>query len=366
MPNFCKWIGPVGLMMLFVQQGTVASPAINEDSKQASGSKYIQLAQSTVRVGRLNKRTSGIIVGTQQGDVSCYIIFNDNQRRKYSEHASEDACDQAKKLRGRRVALRYTQEKVMADECQGSPDCTKSKMVAMVSSVRAIAASSRKHKSNFKRPSPGTSWGGKVRNGPGINYRQTDSLRKGTSIQLVERTSTIFNGYPWFKISYRDPSNGAVTIGYQWGGIICSSARTPGVHSVCPPNLSRNSGGRATARQPSLATQPRWCSALARGNPAQRTICANNARLWELDNVLTRRVTALRQRGRLNVNAQLQWIKWTRNGCGADISCLTDVYQKRIKTLSRGPTRVRRRPAARRICKSEPGCPCVNGRKVCH
>jgi len=77
-------------------------------------------------------------------------------------------------------------------------------------------------------PFPAQSWGGKVRSGPGQNYRKAASLREGEPITILEQTGQYFQDLPWFKIRYRGH------IGYHWGGIICPKGRVvPGTFQVC-------------------------------------------------------------------------------------------------------------------------------------
>jgi membrane-bound inhibitor of C-type lysozyme len=77
-------------------------------------------------------------------------------------------------------------------------------------------------------PQPGYSYGGKVRGGPGMNYRQVGSLREGDRILILNGTGAMMNGYEWFQIRYR---NGRT--GYQWGGIMCSQNPYPTIFRVC-------------------------------------------------------------------------------------------------------------------------------------
>lgn len=73
------------------------------------------------------------------------------------------------------------------------------------------------------------SWGGIVRDGPGLNFRKLANLREGDPIVLVEQTDVEMDGFPWFKITY----DGSRT-GFQWGGLICSSGRqVPGTFQQC-------------------------------------------------------------------------------------------------------------------------------------
>ncbi|MEP4031982.1 MliC family protein [Roseibium polysiphoniae] len=77
-------------------------------------------------------------------------------------------------------------------------------------------------------PQPGYSYGGKVRGGPGINYRQIGSLREGDDILILRGTGAMMNGYEWFQIRYRNSRTG-----YQWGGIMCSQNPYPTIFRVC-------------------------------------------------------------------------------------------------------------------------------------
>jgi len=77
-------------------------------------------------------------------------------------------------------------------------------------------------------PQPGYSYGGKVRSGPGMQYRQIGSLQEGNRINILNGTGVMMNGYEWFEIRYR---NGRT--GYQWGGIMCSQNHYPTIFRVC-------------------------------------------------------------------------------------------------------------------------------------
>jgi hypothetical protein len=78
-------------------------------------------------------------------------------------------------------------------------------------------------------PAVAGSWGGIVRDGPGKGHRQIDSLKEGEPVTLMARSDVIEDGFPWFKIAYRDGR-----IGYQWGGILCSTgAERPDVFKTC-------------------------------------------------------------------------------------------------------------------------------------
>ncbi|MEX2629963.1 MAG: SH3 domain-containing protein [Tistlia sp.] len=78
-------------------------------------------------------------------------------------------------------------------------------------------------------PLPAASWGGKLRAGPGTDYPQTGSLAEGERVTLLERTSVLRDGLPWFLIELSDGHTG-----YQWGGILCGlEVPVEGTFEVC-------------------------------------------------------------------------------------------------------------------------------------
>jgi len=85
-----------------------------------------------------------------------------------------------------------------------------------------------------------------------------------------------------------------------------------------------------------LGNHPEWCDEQGSKNAAERTICATRS-LWLLDDVLNNAYQEAEkkiggQRQQL-VSSQVNWLKVTRNGCGANVGCLTNVYNSRISTL---------------------------------
>ncbi|OJF94366.1 hypothetical protein AX760_03420 [Pararhizobium antarcticum] len=78
-------------------------------------------------------------------------------------------------------------------------------------------------------PFPAKSWGGVVRDGPGMEHAKIASLKEGDPITVEQSTGVDMNGYPWFKIRF-----GKDRIGYQWGGIICPVGQEkPGTFEKC-------------------------------------------------------------------------------------------------------------------------------------
>lgn len=75
----------------------------------------------------------------------------------------------------------------------------------------------------------GKSLGGKLRDGPGTNFRQVGSVAEGTWLTIIANTGINFDGYDWFEVALDNGQRG-----YQWGGIMCSNGpRLRGIYSSC-------------------------------------------------------------------------------------------------------------------------------------
>lgn len=110
----------------------VATLAIGSGLARAQGAE-------TVLVGKETKKTVGVITGLEAGDVACYVALKDDRGASFQEMADFSICERDS-LVGKRVKLTYALGKVMADECQGDPDCKKSKTVALVISASPLPA----------------------------------------------------------------------------------------------------------------------------------------------------------------------------------------------------------------------------------
>lgn len=83
----------------------------------------------------------------------------------------------------------------------------------------------------------GQSLGGKLRQGPGLNFAQTGSLSEGTWITILANTGVHMDGYDWFEVATDSGQRG-----FQWGGIMCSNGQQlAGLFQSC--------GGQAQATQ---------------------------------------------------------------------------------------------------------------------
>lgn len=93
------------------------------------------VAQETVRVNGQIKRTTGVVLSLEAGDVACYITLRDDRGKQFQEYAEFDLCE-IDGLVGKRVVLTYTVGEIMADECEGDPECEYTRTVALVRSAR--------------------------------------------------------------------------------------------------------------------------------------------------------------------------------------------------------------------------------------
>ncbi len=96
----------------------------------------------TVKIGQATKKTVGTVTATNSGDIACYLTLKDDRGAVFEEMADFEICDQKPPLKGKRVTLTYSLQKVMSDECQGDPACKKTRTVALVTAARVITARS--------------------------------------------------------------------------------------------------------------------------------------------------------------------------------------------------------------------------------
>ena len=101
-------------------------------------------AKDTVKVGKETKKTIGVVTDAVSGDVACYLMLKDDRGVKFEELADFPICEQHG-LKGKRVLLTYSLEKVMSDACQGDPECKKTRTVALVKTVKILPKATARH-----------------------------------------------------------------------------------------------------------------------------------------------------------------------------------------------------------------------------
>ncbi|MFM9942478.1 MAG: hypothetical protein ACKVP7_23620 [Hyphomicrobiaceae bacterium] len=79
-------------------------------------------------------------------------------------------------------------------------------------------------------PVQGRSLGGIVRRQADQASPRVASFRENEPITILKNTGVVMNDYAWFQVR----SATGVT-GFQWGGIMCSNVKIPGIFEVCKP-----------------------------------------------------------------------------------------------------------------------------------
>lgn len=97
------------------------------------------LAADTIKIGSEIKKTIGTLIEMQAGDVACYLTLKDDQNVEFREMAGFEICEQ-QNLINKRLTLRYDPVEILADVCQGNPDCEFSKLELLVTEVQVIDA----------------------------------------------------------------------------------------------------------------------------------------------------------------------------------------------------------------------------------
>jgi hypothetical protein len=102
-------------------------------------------------------------------------------------------------------------------------------MASLAGLGSSFASAQTAREAGFDHPVAAGSWGGIVRNGPGMEHARLASLREGERVALLYNTGIMWDGYPWFLIRFR---NGQ--LGFQWGGILCRlEVPVDGLYETC-------------------------------------------------------------------------------------------------------------------------------------
>ena len=80
------------------------------------------------------------LVSLESGDVACYVSVMDGEEEVYHEgdfELCEGGLSDASALVGTSVVLSLEKANVLADSCEGNPDCTETKEVDFVVGIEA-------------------------------------------------------------------------------------------------------------------------------------------------------------------------------------------------------------------------------------
>lgn len=95
-----------------------------------------QAAQPLRKAGA-KKPEVALLKSMEAGDVACYLTLV-NARGEETTQMADFAICEMDALIGRRVQIRRTKANVMAESCQGNPDCTETESVNLISRVKAL------------------------------------------------------------------------------------------------------------------------------------------------------------------------------------------------------------------------------------
>ena len=81
------------------------------------------------------------LISVESGDAACYLNVRDAEGTEEALAADFELCpggtSDASRLVGRKVVLERRPERVMADSCEGDPECEKTETVELVVEVKA-------------------------------------------------------------------------------------------------------------------------------------------------------------------------------------------------------------------------------------
>ena len=78
-----------------------------------------------------------LVKGMEAGDVACYVTLVDAKGKETTQMADFSICEM-NALIGKRVQIMRTKTNVMAESCQGNPDCTDTETVNLISRVKVL------------------------------------------------------------------------------------------------------------------------------------------------------------------------------------------------------------------------------------
>ena len=80
------------------------------------------------------------LLSMESGDVACYLKLKDEQGKSLNQMADFELCETGKGLQGKKVALTYSEVRVMAASCQGDVNCKKTETRTLATRMVAVGA----------------------------------------------------------------------------------------------------------------------------------------------------------------------------------------------------------------------------------
>ena len=101
-----------------------ADPALAAEAEvDTTGPARLELAGESVP-------TRGVVTDMESGDVSCYLTVRTDDGVTATVHADYSVCD-SNAIVDRRVQIEYVEGDVLADSCEGDPECLDTETVAL-------------------------------------------------------------------------------------------------------------------------------------------------------------------------------------------------------------------------------------------
>lgn len=94
--------------------------------------------EGTITLAGETKPTTGTVVSLVNADTACQVELRDDAGETRFESADFEVCFHEPSLIGRRVALAWTEANVMAESCQGDPECGDSERIVLIASARIL------------------------------------------------------------------------------------------------------------------------------------------------------------------------------------------------------------------------------------
>jgi hypothetical protein len=90
-----------------------------------------------IRLGKTQQLSVGTVQSLNLGDRACYVEIVDDEGKQSIEFANFEICQQD--LVGQRVQLTYESGQIIADSCQGAPDCTETETVMLITKAEVLS-----------------------------------------------------------------------------------------------------------------------------------------------------------------------------------------------------------------------------------
>ncbi|MEW5928223.1 MAG: hypothetical protein AB1941_12115 [Gemmatimonadota bacterium] len=111
-----------------------AAPADSTSSSDSAGSAETAAADSAPAGPR---QATAVVRGLTDGDSGCYVVLEDEGGGSLDRIGPFELCER-QELTGRRVRVTLGPGEVMADSCQGNPECTDRRTVEVVKSLEPL------------------------------------------------------------------------------------------------------------------------------------------------------------------------------------------------------------------------------------